>query len=579
MSAIIAHCLGRPLVPRLLILVALLAVLIWLLAAFPSLLHLPALDRQTISADSSSGPVVSVSNSLPATPASNPAVASTPIGSGATASAQVIARWDMVPLQTCTDTFSVGIVAFHINGIARVEFSANGRPPINGPMTLNKATQVWEYTASFRAADFADGPVNLRATAYPRTEGRPRALEPLSLNANAHKSLEATVVYADARLGDDHTGTGTHDRPVQTLRGACAAILHASKARFAGDNATIILSPGDYPWAVGRRQDTPATQRGWLTIRPAAGVSPDAVNLISPPPKDKDLIPGLSVSHIHLAGLTVRTPLETYPHTHAALWLDAVHIAGAGLQDPNDYLSPVSWPDGIYVTNSLATNVIEGFTGCNLVRNSLIDLVYDDAFSDSMLVINSECKQQLGAAEYHSDIWQQRTDNLENVILYGLRATDRCRVQGIFSRATGISNMAIVNCCFDEQGYPAQNQWVTRSDHLVMQYNTFLGTPLSLFMHDSKYANIGFAGSRNCLIAHNVFQWFNTDATSPALEDGVRIESNHFINQLPAYMGPRDRTPPMQTFGSHATTGAAIPTGVGAYKDAAPPTIGRNTSD
>jgi hypothetical protein len=87
--------------------------------------------------------------------------------------AKAIARWDVVPYQTFTSDFNVGVVAFHMNGIDRVDFSCNGGPWVTvREMQLNPQTNVWEYTARLRAADFAaDGPAEVRAIAYPVTGG------------------------------------------------------------------------------------------------------------------------------------------------------------------------------------------------------------------------------------------------------------------------------------------------------------------------------------------------------------------------------------------------------------------------
>jgi hypothetical protein len=40
--------------------------------------------------------------------------------------AKAIARWTTVPRSEYTSIFSVGVVAFHVNGINRVDFSVNG---------------------------------------------------------------------------------------------------------------------------------------------------------------------------------------------------------------------------------------------------------------------------------------------------------------------------------------------------------------------------------------------------------------------------------------------------------------------
>lgn len=98
------------------------------------------------------------------------------IGSGAGADAKAIARWDVVPYQTFDDLFEIGVVAFHINGIDRVEFSLDGGPwTAVKEMTLNPRTNVVEYWVALDAARSPDGPVEVRAIAYPK-KGVPRVL-------------------------------------------------------------------------------------------------------------------------------------------------------------------------------------------------------------------------------------------------------------------------------------------------------------------------------------------------------------------------------------------------------------------
>src|SRR5690606_33560784 len=51
--------------------------------------------------------------------------------------AKAIARWDVVPFQTFSGTMNVGIVAFHINGISKVDFEIGGKTYTVTEATLN----------------------------------------------------------------------------------------------------------------------------------------------------------------------------------------------------------------------------------------------------------------------------------------------------------------------------------------------------------------------------------------------------------------------------------------------------------
>ena len=90
-----------------------------------------------------------------------------------------------MPQQVIDGPFPIGVVAFHMNEIDRVEFSADNGPWVSvDEMVYDPRTEVWEYTVLFDPEAFVDGEVEVRAIAYPEV-GTPRVLEPLTLYANA----------------------------------------------------------------------------------------------------------------------------------------------------------------------------------------------------------------------------------------------------------------------------------------------------------------------------------------------------------------------------------------------------------
>ena len=168
-----------------------------------------------------------------------------------------IANWDVVPNQTFTGDFNVGVVAFHNSGIDHVAFSVNGGAWTNvsamtaNPQTANtsgignaNASGIVEYWATLQASDFTtDGQVEVRAIAYPKI-GVPRVLSSLYLNSNSNGSLTRQPVYVST-TGSDSTGDGTQAKPFAT-------IFRAAKSMNNGTvkNGLIYLLPGDYSWAV-----------------------------------------------------------------------------------------------------------------------------------------------------------------------------------------------------------------------------------------------------------------------------------------------------------------------------------------
>jgi len=126
------------------------------------------------------------------------------IGTGAGSAQNPMARWDVVPHQTISGRFPLGVVAFHINGIDRVEFSLNGGTWLSvSDMTENSVTHVVEYCAAIDASALADGEYEVRAVAYPKV-GVPRVLDPLLVEVAADRSKDVSM-WVDATNGSDVT--------------------------------------------------------------------------------------------------------------------------------------------------------------------------------------------------------------------------------------------------------------------------------------------------------------------------------------------------------------------------------------
>jgi hypothetical protein len=140
-----------------------------------------------------------------------------------------------------------------------------------------------------------------------------------------------------------------------------------------------------------------------------------------------------------------------------------------------------------------------------------------------------------------------------------------------------------VNSSITLGGYPDQNQWITRVDHLVFCFNTFVGAPLSIELSDHQFTDIGYYGSKNVAFHHNVFQWLSlgdsrgvSGTTSPTyaqITPGTVFDHNHFIDRWPDYL-PNAGQQIGAPIGTNATTGDDIPTGVGAYGSGNPPWLG-----
>jgi hypothetical protein len=222
---------------------------------------------------------------------------------------------------------------------------------------------------------------------------------------------------------------------------------------------------------------------------------------------------------------------------------------------------------------------MNAFPSVDLARDCLVDVLHADAFPGAKFVVNCEVKNQIGGVDQngyhlHSDIWQERAgETEENVIIFGVKATETCQWQGLFSRADYTHrNIAFVNCHFISEGYPNQHQFITGFEHLVVFDNTFLGTPFSLVFSDSHPDVSGYYGS-GAIFSGNLFQMvFFSDVLDalegewPAFEnpiEGTMFRDNHYINLWPDYVGIGGVPYGGRMPGTGVTSGLSVPDGVG----------------
>lgn len=368
---------------------------------------------------------------------SQPATAGTPGAQGYDAKA--IARWDVVPFQTFDSTFNVGVVAFHMNDIDRVEFSVNGGTwTAVRTMTKNPQTDVYEYTATLRAADFGDGAIEVRAVAYPKV-GIPRVLESLPLNTNANHSLPAAVRYVSPTGNDNNDGL-TPQTPKQTTNAAAFSI---QQAQGSADGSTIYLLAGTYALTHAQWNSQSVTVNRWLTVAPAPGVERSQVIISGNAISGSS---GFNLKLLRFYNLTFTNGVSTGWQNGGRAWIDGCHYQGA-----SSATSGCPGPGGAfsnrYMTNSTVADVLGGLEGYDLIRDVRIDRIGADVFSNSAMVINCSvhASTQLGGS--HADLWQW-VGAAENVIMYGVDNTDgigAINSAGPTFESTAL-DIAVVNC-------------------------------------------------------------------------------------------------------------------------------------
>jgi len=367
--------------------------------------------------------------------------------------AKAIARWDVVPYQTFTGIFNVGVVAFHREGIDRVEFSVNGsaEPTKVYTMTNNPETGVVEYTATLNARDFADGPLEVRAVAYPKV-GEPRVLagaltgttesargeHSMFLSANANGTLPSAVRYVSPTGNDVNDGL-TAQTPVATMSRARNLISSAQGGDVGG--GTIKLAAGSYLLG-NATENWSITASRWLTIEAMEGVDQSAVVVAG-----SGGVNGLRTTHVRLHNVTITGAINSSGPLVDHLWYSDTSQVGMGRT--TEALGAGGWSTR-YVTGSSLRSTRDGFIGFNLARSVSVDDIGSDCFSGTGIVINATASNNdHTGTTFHPDVYQM-LGQAHNVVLYGLTAVENIRGQGIFTDAsTSVIDMAIVHTNVD----------------------------------------------------------------------------------------------------------------------------------
>lgn len=448
------------------------------------------------------------------------------------ADAKAIARWDVVPFQTFDGDFHIGVVAFHINGIDRVEFSANGGPWVAvREMQLNPRTNVWEYTALLRASDFQDGPVEVRAIAWPRDGGEARVLDSLALNANASQRQEGEVVFVSPN-GSDSQGDGSELNPYKSIMKA-AKVVEILQGGNAG-GGTIYLLPGEHAWGPAARDadgnyiGRPRTEGKYLHVTAAPGVARDEVHIVYGGSG------GLKTELLRLRRVTIRTAIiNAVVSQDSSLWLDECAAVGTGRTDNIIWMPRTLWPGGRYATNTTVKSARSGLGAATLARSCRIENIGDDAFSNPMMVIDCDVVDVRipPGSGYHTDLVQFHGSEIpvENRIIYGLRSVD-CVAQGFHIGYTGHvqgpdwADIAIVNSVFSYEGYTSQ--WIPRANHVLWWNTTIVGGPVMIRENPggglpTEISNLSIVG---CVFGSLRI----TSSTIPSV-----MSHNHFITSTP----------------------------------------------
>lgn len=454
----------------------------------------PAPTSQTPPAPVESRPVL-----VAGTGFTGPTVNPPAIGVGQFSDARAIARWNVIDGQPIETKTAVGLLAFHAGGINRVEFSLNGGPWASVRLpSLNAQTNTPEYWVWLDPTNLPDGPVELRAVAYPNI-GLPRVLDPLSVVANAGKTIGQKAVYLST-TGDDTLADGSRQKPYASLTKAFAS-LQTNGGTCDAD--IVYLAAGTYDFSQGLTTTASInaiTRRTYVTLTPAPGVTRDQVTITAWPGG------GINTQYLRLSNLTVGpNQVRGNFRPEQRLWIDNCEVFGAG-QDVGPG-NPAGGFTYFFVNDSIVRDVCNGFgSRAMILRNTTFSGIGSDSMQGVKMAINVTVKNvdRLTKTAFHPDVVQWHEKNTENRIVYGLTAVENIVSMGIGS-GESCTDIAIVNTkVINKPGAGTVFSFGGPVNHLYVLNSNFVGpclwridrgfVPHNITLEDSKFLSGTRAG-------------------------------------------------------------------------------------
>jgi hypothetical protein len=443
--------------------------------------------------------------------------------------AKAIAQFDLVPFQDFSGQLEVGVVAFHMAGIDRVEFSVEGGAWQSvDEMTRNPRTDVDEFWVRLDSSEFdEDGFVEIRAIAWP-TVGEPRVLSQ-TLFVDTGETREQHTLYVSSDGSD--SANGSVDQPYATISRALQTI-EGDLSRL--DGAEIVIqTPGEYNITQIPRI---LFNEHWVTVRAAEGLDRESVVISA---NDPTALIRPRTQRLRLEGLSIDFSelQQFYKEDPFVLWFDDCRwfqTAGWTYTAPMS-LAPVRniGDGGLYVTDSVAEDMTYGFVNTNIVRGSHVEKISGDAYQNSRLVLNCTAHNIDGTvAQHHSDLLQYFGHH-ENVIVFGVEATRVVETQNFFLDHwnTSFKNCAFVRVAVEniQAGAAPFSQMNASQDHVLMLH---ISNPGQLFMFRDDFEGARQFVGHNVVFANSVLERVQAADYFAPIPDGVSFRNCHFSSGI-----------------------------------------------
>jgi len=478
---------------------------------------------------------------------------------------RAIARWADVPFQTRAETTEIGVVAFHANGIDRVEFSLNG-----GPWTsVNNATDSSAFGLHcYRARiDFAALPAGamaeVRAIVYPRNAGQPIVLQNSAATAGqpngiagidginsyfAYKSPANPVGEIFVAPNGSDANNGTAAQPVKTLTKALDLLRLSGRA----DGGYVTLTqPGTY---VAPATTSVIDNRSWATIRAAEGLAPNSVRIVSVDASGQPIGKNMIRTRVkrlkwERVSFDMSAVKQLYGDTTQYIWVaDSIFIDPNGAQYNHAnggtlLIRPGDLMAANYVTNSVATKVVHGFTNNSFVRGCHVDQILGDAYRNTRCVLASSLSNFVGqSTEIHSDVFQYFGEHRNNIV-NNFRAWNVNGAQNFFFDkypGSSFTDCAFVDIAIENlQATPntPKSQFANESKNLFFAQ---VSAPNQYWMMRTDIAAPNTFAADSLVFKNCVLSWLSGAVVGvTALPAGVTVSHCHFAVAAGAPSGPQ----------------------------------------
>lgn len=423
--------------------------------------------------------------------------------------AKAIARWTVVPHTEHKDLFRVGVVAFHVNGIERVDFSVNGGAWKSVYQArYNPDKHIKEHFVTINPCNHADGLIEIRAIVYPYV-GIPRVLQgnltnngPAQPNQTAYRDgnhgmnafLNANGTAPNREVyisptGLDEGGDGTRDNPYMTMG---RALRHFRTVQGNADGGTIYLLEGMHQITRGNyaSPSCPTVQR-FVTIKPAPGLDRSQVKIWGNPAG------GLGTALLKVENVTFyNDPTKTSTQFRAGsytsyFWADRCYAVYEAYNADGTIADPAyggGWANGngtggsfsgVYITNSFSYNCRNNTRSAQTVINYSAVRPGDTPISGWGLNANYSFSSPVRIGSDHLDGWHWFSSSTspvvrENAIWYGIYSGDLGGHQGMMYEyfnpgTTTLNDVAIVDVeLIQGVETSAGSWWEMNTNHLLI---------------------------------------------------------------------------------------------------------------